>query len=329
MSARIRSLGKLRVAGLAGLAGALLFACNTDPGTKQQTVLRLKLNDSLSRYDKIVIYIMDLADTSHVLEKVWSQELPPGTQIPEYTLSAANEGRQYYVKIQGFVQVNVGGVLKDELVLETQIRTVDGVKTVIHVPLPSPPPRNQLSHLEPSTGGTLEPAFNKDSLTYLVKMQEGVGTVTFVVKSDNIKAVVTVQGDTVKVNVPPRVFTVGTNPDTVVVSVIDWGVARNYTLIITPPVKAKLRLTSLTFSAGTLDPPFDPETSTYQLNVPNNIDTVTATMIPADLATTMYALGARTGREGNPFFAPFTSRFCSPLPFPSFSRSRLASCPRC
>src|SRR4051812_8481647 len=78
-----------------------LGSCQTTDPPPAETVLWLKLNDSLSRYERVLVEILN-RQTTEVIGTLWDNPLPnPGKDIPGYRLkSLAN--KPFIVKVTGF-----------------------------------------------------------------------------------------------------------------------------------------------------------------------------------------------------------------------------------
>jgi len=129
------------------------------------------------------------------------------------------------------------------------------------------------------SAGTLTPAFNKDILNYTVNVANTVTTITITGTPDDPNA--TVSGNVV--NAP---LIVGSNNFALRVTAEDGVTQKIYTVNV---IRASggggnnnANLKSLTVSAGTLTPAFNPNTTSYTVNVVNTVTTITITGTPDD-----------------------------------------------
>ena len=267
----------------ASLAMALaLFAagCQTTDSPPAETVLWLKLNDSLSQYDLVLVELLDRQSDS-VLHVLWDKALPsPAKDIPGYPLKSL-AGKPFIIKVTGYKAAG-------QLALETFIYYEGGKKSVLHTVLAPLKPVNGLVKLTPSAG-TLSPAFNKDSLNYKVTLPTGTTSVTFTLQTENPAATTVFAGDSLASGAVSKPRAIGTSPDTVKVSITDkstgTAITRDYFIILLPTMPPGLFLASLRPTYGTLFPDFTPDNQIYQLQLPNKIDTVAFYATPADAKT--------------------------------------------
>ncbi|MEO7424112.1 MAG: cadherin-like beta sandwich domain-containing protein [Fibrobacteria bacterium] len=268
------------IACLGASLGLFLSGCQTVDPLPADEVLWLKLNDSLSRYDRVHVQIFD--SLSAPVYKLWNAKLPsPGTDLPPYTLGPLSHHR-FTIKVSGFKA-------QEQLALETLIAyDGKGKKTVQHTELPPLRPVNGLLSLIPSSG-KLSPNFLRDTLNYKVSLPAGVKSVSFTMQPENPDAMISFEGESVLTGSPTKPVNIGDTPETVQILVTDMstGVAstRIYSLELFPTLPAGLYLASLQPSAGTLAPDFIPESQVYTLYLPEAIDTVSFVLTPSDLQT--------------------------------------------
>ncbi|HKP96827.1 MAG TPA: cadherin-like beta sandwich domain-containing protein [Fibrobacteria bacterium] len=278
--AGVRASGKLFFASMAAALSLFLGGCQTTDPPPAETVLWLKLNDSLSRYDLVVVQILN-RQTQEVMGMLWNKPLPnPAKDIPGYPLkSLANQ--PFIVKVTGYKAMG-------QLALETLIYYESGKKSVLHTDLPPLRPVNGLVKLVPSTG-TMSPAFNRDSLEYKVTLPSGADSVSFALQAENPAAVISFGGATVASGASAPKRAVGTSPDTVKVMVTDLSTGtaatRTYTLVLFPTPPPGLYLSGIKPTFGSLFPDFTPESQIYTLHLPSNVDTVAFFLTPADAST--------------------------------------------
>jgi hypothetical protein len=83
---------------------ALLVAasCQIEDPPPAQTMLRIKLNDSLARYEKVVVEVYARPDSTTPLDTLWKDKLLfPSNQIPAYEVKTQGVSG-YLVKVTGF-----------------------------------------------------------------------------------------------------------------------------------------------------------------------------------------------------------------------------------
>ncbi len=260
------------------LLAALFFTgCQTTDSLPAETVLRLSLNDSLSKYDSVVVTIVDRQNPSLVLENVWSGHLTTPTQLPGHTLTVA-KGKDFIVRVAGYAADN-------QLFLETHIYFVGGKQSVVHQPVPPYQPRYRLQSLTASSG-KVSPTFNLETVQYQIAIPEGITSVTLNAHATFAGAQVVIDGIVEKRGTPSQPFTIGTSPDTINIAVTDASqgapYTRAYKVILIPTLPPPLQLASLVPSAGTLTPAFNPSIKTYTLALPASMDTVSFKMHPVD-----------------------------------------------
>jgi len=222
------------VPALCALAGAWLFGgCQSADPLPAETILRLKLTDSLSRYDSVAITVLDRQDMTNILEDVWHGPLATPSQMKGYELTKAKD-RDFIVRVAGYAA-------RGQLRLETLIFYEGGRKTVVHQTPPPYRPINQLASITPSTG-KLSPAFKEDSLSYRVVVPADVKSVTLSLQPALAAAAMSIDGVPVAAGVPSQPIPIGTTPDTVQILVTDasqgGAYTRQYQVILNPTLPA-------------------------------------------------------------------------------------------
>jgi hypothetical protein len=275
---------------LTGLALALILGlsgCQTEDPPEAETVLWVRLNDSLSKFTKVVVQVVDRDDSDLVIHTLWNAKLPsPGKDIQGYPLKSLAD-RAFVVQVKAY--------LDGQLALHTQILYEDGKKTVYHKEVPPLIPRDWLTKLTPSLG-ELMPPFHKDSLTYVLDIAREVA-VTFSMTTASSNAITSFDGVTVPPGSPSPSHTVRER-DTIPILVTDLSTGtattRRYNVIIIPTAPPSLTLGTLEPSAGSLFPPFSPNTKIYSLTLPKGVDTVTFTISPNDPRTMTMTMAGKT-----------------------------------
>ncbi|MDB5105473.1 MAG: hypothetical protein JWP91_3162 [Fibrobacteres bacterium] len=280
MSARPAFLACLAIPALA--LGLMMAGCQTAEVPEAETVLDVKLNDSLSRYDRVVVQIVDRADTNKVLATLFDGQLRlPGKGIDPYPLGSLAK-QSFIVKVTAYKALG-------QLALNTLIFYEGGTAkpSVLHKEVPPLIPHDWLTKITPSQGA-LSPAFDKDSLNYTINVASGAA-LTFSMTPFYNGASIAFDGQSLAAGTASKAITVETEPDTVSVLVTDLstGVAstRTYSIIVKPIEAPGIYLGSLVPSAGTLNPPFKAITQIYSLKLPPGVDTVAFVITPADART--------------------------------------------
>ncbi len=250
---------------------ALLFVgCQLVNPLPPENILRLSLNDSLKQYENVIIKIVDINDTSKVLETVWSAPISDPTKFPDYTLTKAN-GKDFIVRVDGYKD-------GDQLFLETLIFYQGGKKTVVHNVVPPYKPRNQLISLLPSKG-TLSPTFNREALLYTLSTAAGISSVTLTPTPifRGARTAIFLFPDTVT-DYSLQPIPVGLTKDTILLRVTDSSQSVAYTLTyriaLNPTLPPSAKLKSLVCSSGILKPSFSPDIDFYTLELPTNVPSV-------------------------------------------------------
>lgn len=272
-------LSILALALILGVSG-----CQTEDPVEADTVLWVRLNDSLSKFSKVLVQIVDHDDSNLVIHTMWNDRLPsPGTDIQGYPLkSLAN---------RAFV-VNVMAYLDGQLALYTQINYEGGKKSVQHKEVPALIARDWLTKLTPSVGN-LVPPFHKDSLTYVLDIGKNA-VVSFSMITASSHAITSVDGATVPPGSPSQPITVA-DRDTVPILVTDLSTGtattRRYNVIIVPAEAPAPALGTLEPSVSKIFPEFSPGNFIYTLVLPKGVDTVTFTITPSDPRTMTMTMG--------------------------------------
>jgi hypothetical protein len=278
---------RILIVSFAAAMAAFFSGCDTTDPPPAETVLWVKLNDSLSRYDLVIVQVKDY-QTNQAVTTLWNGRLQnPSKDIPGYPLKDLAH-KDFIVEVTGYKA--------GQRALETIINYVGGTKAVLHTELEPLKPINGLVKLTPSTG-TLSPAFNKDSLSYKLTLPTGANSVTFAPQPESPSASITVDSQTVASGASSKPIQIGSKPDTVSISVTDastgTAATRTYTVIVLPTPPPGLTLVILKPTAGTLTPAFTPDNQMYQLQLPNNIDTVAFFLRPSDTKNTTMTIKDR------------------------------------
>jgi hypothetical protein len=294
-SGRRKGSGPLTAVAMAALAFlALAFsACQTET-PDAETVLWLELNDSLSRYDYVLVQILDRNDTDDVLATLWNKPLPkPASDIQPFRLKTLSQ-EDFIVRILGYLDEG------RHLALHTRIDYSDGKQSVAHMEVPPMPGKDRLIKLTPSAGA-LSPGFHKDTAAYILSIEEGE-VVNFSMTAEIPSAAMTFEGQTVAAGSPTKAVSITANPDTLTITVSDPASTppslRTYTIYVVPKPPPGLFLASLVPSAGELSPGFTPANFTYDLMLPNGVDTVSFGASPADPQSMLMTIGGKIVQRG-------------------------------
>jgi hypothetical protein len=272
------------------LMGAFSFAlllalagCQTVDPPEAQTFLHVQLNDSLARYERVLVQIYDRDHTDSLLHTLWDAPLrAPKTDIPGYDMKSLGTTR-FIIKVSGF---KAGG----QLALQTRIfyEPPPGRPTVVHDSVPPLVPQNWLESMVPSVG-KLTPDFNRDSLDYQLKMPEKTSAVAFTLTAPFPGVIIQADGQQVASGATAKAIQIGNSPDTAWMRVTDTstGVSatREYRVIIFPTLPPGVSLASLQPSTGRLNRDFTSDNTVYILYMPPGADTVSFLATPADPRT--------------------------------------------
>lgn len=281
----------LAMAALAFLALAL-SACQTET-PEAETVLWLELNDSLSRYESVLVQILDRNDTNDVLATLWNKPLPkPASDIQPFRLKTLSQ-EDFIVRILGYLA-------EGKLALHTRIDYAGGKQSVQHLEVPPIPGEDKLIKLTPSAG-TLIPGFHKDTAAFILDIERDE-VVNFSMAAENPSAVMTFEGQTVAAGSLTKAVSITANPDTLTITVADPAATppslRTYTIYVVPKPPPPLHLGSLVPSAGELSPGFTPTNPTYTLVLPSGVDTVSFAASPADPQAMTMTIGGKSILRG-------------------------------
>lgn len=268
----------LLIAAVLALAG-----CQTVDPPPAQNLLSVQLDDSLKRYDRVLVQVFDRDSASRLLKTLWDGPLTsPGSDIAGFDMKDFGTAR-FIVKVSGF---KAGG----QLALQTRIfyEPPPGRQSVLHDSVPPLIPLNWLESLKPSVG-SMSPDFNRDSLHYQIKMPEKMDSLNFILTAPYPGVIIQLNGNTVASGTGTKFIKIGNTPDTVFARVTDTGTGiastREYQLIIFPTLPQGVSLATLVPSAGRLGTEFSPQNTIYNLYMLPNQDTVSFLATPADPRT--------------------------------------------
>lgn len=266
---------------LAATGLVLLAACTTEETPEAETILRVRLHDSLARYEKVWVQVLNRNDTNTVLATLWKGEaLPaPGTAIPGFSLNEI-PSKSFIVRITAYKA--------GQLALKTMIFYETGNKTVRHDEVPPLKPLNWLDALSPSVG-TMVPDFHKDSLKYTITLPVNVNSLSFSVTGSVPGVSILVDGAAVASGTSSKIHQIGAKGDTLPISVTDTSTGisatRIYTMTVVSTNPPGMELVSLVPSVGAFNSIFNPKNPLYVLYMPAGVDTISFRAKPADTKT--------------------------------------------
>ena len=142
---------------LAACAALGLARCRLapEPEARPENYVTVRLNDSLSRFDSVVVEILSGGDTAAVVGSPWSGKLDQPGAIPSYRLPDGETG-ELSIRVRAWDA-------NHRLVLDETIAKADGRQTVTARPIAQPSPRLLSLSL---SAGTLTPAFAPGAFEY-------------------------------------------------------------------------------------------------------------------------------------------------------------------
>ena len=143
--------------------------------------------------------------------------------------------------------------------------------------------------------GSLSPAFDKDTTSYTVEVDNDVDSIEIEATANDDKASVDGTGT--------KSLSVGDNSYSIVVTA-ENGSKKTYTIKVTrasasEEEKADATLSELTVSKGSLSPAFDKKTTSYTVTVDNDVDSIEIGGTASDEDATIDGLGTKTLAVGD------------------------------
>jgi gliding motility-associated-like protein len=180
---------------------------------------------------------------------------------------------------------------------------VTGSTTVTYTININPSPNNNLSNLSINTG-TLTPAFNSATISYVVGVPISTTSVIFTPTVSDAFALVQVNGINVASGSPSSAVSLssGTNNINIVVTAQD-GTTKTYTVnVIQSSLSNNAQLSAMVLSSGTLSPSFASAITNYTASVSNTTTsiTVTPTLANASATQTVNGNGVSSGVASSP-----------------------------
>ena len=266
---------------LAAACLLMVAACTTEETPEAETILRVRLHDSLARYDKVVVQLFDRNDSTKLLATLWKEALPmPGSAIPGLSLKDFPT-KSFIVRVTAYKA-------QDQLALQTTIFYDTGNKTVRHDAVPPLKPLNYLTSISPSVG-LMAPPFHKDSLKYTITLPLNVNALSFSVLGSIPGVSILVDGAAVASGTSSKIHQIGAKGDTLPITVTDTitgtAATRIYTMTVVTTNPPGMELVSLSPSVGAFNVEFNPKQILYVLYMPAGVDTISFRAKPADTKT--------------------------------------------
>ncbi|MFE6796528.1 cadherin-like beta sandwich domain-containing protein [Paenibacillus chitinolyticus] len=161
----------------------------------------------------------------------------------------------------------------------------DGTPKTYTLTITRAPSSNALLSSLTLSAGTLTPVFDSGTTSYTAQVATGVSSIDVTPVVADGTATLTLNGHAATSGTAvPVSLNVGDNTITVVVTAQDGTTSETYTVTVNraAPLSGNADLSSLSLSAGTLNPAYAPGTTTYTVNVANAVNTVDVTPATAD-----------------------------------------------
>jgi hypothetical protein len=276
--------------------------CQTVDPPPAKSLLSVQLDDSLKRFDSVLVQVFDRDNPSRLLKTLWRGPLTsPASDISGFDMQDFGTDR-FIVTIIGF---KAGG----QAAMQTRIfyAPPPDHQSVLHDSVPPLKPRNWLEALKPSVG-TLSPGFDPDSLHYQIKMPAKTDSLNFIMIGAYPGASIRLGSETVASGTGTGFVKIGNTPETVLIRVTDTSTGtastQQYTLVIIPTLPPGVSLATLKPSTGSLVNNFTPDETVYSLYMPPGKDTVSFLAAPADprtMTVTIDGLAVFPGQQSQVF----------------------------
>ncbi|MFF2158146.1 cadherin-like beta sandwich domain-containing protein [Paenibacillus chitinolyticus] len=161
----------------------------------------------------------------------------------------------------------------------------DGTPKMYTLTITRAPSSNALLSSLTLSAGTLTPVFDSGTTSYTAQVATGVSSIDVTPVVADGTAIMTVNGSSALSGAAtPVSLNVGDNTITFVVTAQDGTTSKTYTVTVNraAPLSGNADLSSLSLSAGTLNPAFAPGTAAYTVNVANSVNSVDVTPATAD-----------------------------------------------
>ncbi|MDQ0438692.1 hypothetical protein QO014_003087 [Kaistia dalseonensis] len=153
------------------------------------------------------------------------------------------------------------------------------------------------------SAGALEPAFASGTTSYSIDVPNATATTTVTPTATDVGATITVNGTPVSSGSSSGAIDldVGANTITVVATAEDGVTIETYTVTVNraAPASTDATLSSLSLSAGALEPAFASSTTSYSIDVPNETATTTVSPTATDAGATITVNGTPVTSGGS------------------------------
>lgn len=147
-------------------------------------------------------------------------------------------------------------------------------------------------------GVPLNQEFSADIHDYFATVDNGVDTISLLLKASNLDAVITVNGQTVKSDLAES-FTLQTGENNFLITVKGEGqTVSTYTLTVTRKQNANNSLQTIQLSAGELSPKFSSEITNYNVKVTKDISSITVTPTAIEATSKVEVDGLEVKNKG-------------------------------
>ena len=152
--------------------------------------------------------------------------------------------------------------------IDIKVKAQNGAETVYTLVVRRKASNNVNLSMLIAKESVLDPAFEKNTLNYELRVLESVTSLTLLMNLEDPNATYEVIGN--------ENFVIGHNTVKIKVTAEDGTTTREYILDVLRQAKGTTsnRLLKLETSEGTLDPTFDPDTNYYEVEVPNETDNI-------------------------------------------------------
>jgi len=133
------------------------------------------------------------------------------------------------------------------------------------------------------SAGSLNPSFSPSTLSYSANVPAGTSSITVTGTAFDAEATLSAN------NGVKQSLAVGATAITITVTAKDGSTVKNYVVTVNRAGTDNADLSSLTVSAGTLNPSFSPSTVNYSVMVPNGTSAITVTGVKSDANATVSA----------------------------------------
>lgn len=139
------------------------------------------------------------------------------------------------------------------------------------------------------TPGTLQPGFSSNTTSYTVEAPTAATSVAVTASPRDSTTTITINGVATAAG-QERTVPLGLPGSTTIIPIAvssSTGTETAYTVTVTRLLSDDNKLTALTVTSGTLNPPFDPTTTSYTVDVATDITSVDVSATKSDLSAVM------------------------------------------